>query len=111
MPDVSLPPVGGKAHLQDWQSFTTRYGLAHRHDPGRIAGYVPPEWAMRHSEPERGPAVHACICPGVGPGKCSCRQQATHEDFLCDECRQWCVAVDAAGNYHQLATLGGSHAR
>jgi hypothetical protein len=30
---------------------------------------------------------------------------ATQEDILCDECRQWCVAVDGAGEFHLLADL------
>lgn len=86
------------SHLDEWQPLSNRYG---HHDEADRA------WAARHAplsthEPTPGP--RRCDCPGSN-GYPQCRQTCTQEDLLCDECRQWCYAMDAAGNYHQFATL------
>lgn len=80
--------------------FTERYG---------ISGYLDAEpWMQRHAV--IGPIhaeQHACVCPGtsVEGDPITCRLRATQEDFLCDPCREHCVAVDSAGVFHHLASL------
>jgi hypothetical protein len=88
-------------HLDEWQLFTRRYGRSRRVDDT--------SWSRRH----RGFSddSHRCVCPGRVPHVIDsnppdpCIQRATQEDILCDECREWCVAIDNAGVYHQLASL------
>lgn len=88
-------------HLDDWQILTNRYGVAKWVDS--------PPWARRHAllgGPAPEPQVR-CVCPGttISEPAVLCQQRCTQEDLLCDECRLWCVAIDHAGNYHQLAAL------
>jgi len=92
------------SHLDEWQPFSVRYG---RSKPEDATWADKRPWGTRHAllgglwadEKVR------CDCPGSPHGGSPCRQACTQEDLLCDECRQWCYAVDAAGNYHQFATL------
>lgn len=93
-----------KAHLNERPLFSARYGVLSVDTCGNTRGLWTYPWGFRH-----GMAVDflgsdpRCDCPGTN--KRPCLQAMTQEDLLCDECRQWCVAVDNAGNYHQLASV------
>lgn len=68
--------------------------LRRRHGVSPFSAEEP--WAHRHT---RGMTAQAgdrflCRCPGPNLGtSISCVAKATQEDILCDECRQWCIAL------------------
>ena len=78
------------ARLRDREHFGSRHSLA---DDG--------EGCERHQ-------LLRCACPG-SQGRCvqRCCQRATQEDRLCDECRNWCVAIDGQRVYHRFIDLYG----
>jgi hypothetical protein len=89
----------------EYVPFAHRYGLT--------ANPEAPNWAARHNwmhhhvdQPPTHEYRHQCRCCGGGrPSRQCCDQRATQEDGLCDQCRDWCVAVDDAGVYYYLADL------
>jgi hypothetical protein len=98
-----VPPTAPtKAHLEEWQLFSARYGVA---DPARWWDKQP--WASRHHrECEPQEVAHRCACPGgATSGNKQCRLAVTQEDMLCDECRLWCYAVDSSGSYHPFVSV------
>ena len=90
-----------------WVPFSSRYGLV-KEPWGRL------HWTARHADhgivrfsccpPDQ---RQACACPGSG-GARQCCEVATHEDLMCDACREHCVAVDVRGNYHSFVSVYGS---
>src|SRR5690348_14303886 len=99
------------SHLDEWQPLNVRYGRA---DP--VTWNDKGEWSWRHRWPEPVQPYHVakppddrvrCICPGSTFPDIAyrCRQRATQEDAICDECRQWCIAADSNGDVHLIAAL------
>lgn len=94
-------------HLAERQLFTSRYGLNDRADLD--VG----DWQQRHkiarTDANSSP-ISSCRCPGPSLATSPCGLKVTQEDGLCDECRQWCVCVDRAGNLHLLADQAARNA-
>lgn len=90
------------SHLDEWQPLHVRYG---RSEPMDATWADKQPWGSRHAllgglwADER----VRCNCPGSPHDGAACRLRCTQEDLLCDECRQWCYAMDSAGNLHQFA--------
>lgn len=93
------------SHLDEQPLFTFRYGRSFNPDAPPWAKRHAPLWHLRYDVPKVDP-LHRCRCAAnTGLQVEQCGLAATQEDILCDECRQWCIAVDGAGEFHLLADL------
>jgi hypothetical protein len=86
--------------------FTSRYGISQHlredkeHFAVRHGGTHLVPFQSDHCEREY---KVRCRCSGSTPNgrpRPTCCARATGEDFRCDECREWCYAVDEAHNKH-----------
>lgn len=87
--------------------FTERYGISTASGHGPAARRHVPD-VPYDQEHEIAPERVRCLCPGttrLESADCRCRQRATQEDTLCDECRDWCIAIDSEQRIHRLIDL------
>lgn len=109
-------PLELSQHSPTWHARTPLHSARYGHRSKRFAKAP---FERRHVFVDEPPDQHACVCPCVqflmdasvrASGReptlklyGQCTQRATQEDLLCDECRDWCIAIDSDGVVHQLA--------